>query len=100
MKRLTFTVLALQDLKEIHAYIAQDNADIALDFIERLQNRGRSLSEMPGAGSQRYNLKPNMRSAAEGNYTIFYRPLLNGIEVVRVVHSKRDLSKIKFSESM
>jgi plasmid stabilization system protein ParE len=50
VKRLSFTGQSLQDFQEIHDYIAQDNADAALEFIGRLQKRCNELCEMPGAG--------------------------------------------------
>jgi toxin ParE1/3/4 len=31
---------------------------------------------------------------AVGNYVVFYRPIENGIEVVRVLHGRRDIAAL------
>lgn len=31
---------------------------------------------------------------AIGNYVIFYRPIANGIDVIRVLHGSRDIESI------
>jgi toxin ParE1/3/4 len=96
VNHLRFASTATTDLQEIHAYIAKDNLTAALRFIELLQKRCSDLSVHPRAGRQRNGLLPGMRSATEGDYVIFYQELSNtiGIEVVRVVHSARDIKKI------
>lgn len=94
MKPLIFTALALRDFQDIHDYIAKDNPDAALEFIERLEKRCKRLCEMPGVGRKRDELRPNTRSATEGDYVLFYRKLNGGIEILRVVHGKRDMSNI------
>lgn len=33
----------------------------------------------------------NLRSHPHGNYVIFYRPIGDGIEIVRVLHGARDI---------
>jgi toxin ParE1/3/4 len=42
-------------------------------------------------GAVRDELIPNLRSFPVGNYLIFYKPLPDGIEVLRVLHGARDL---------
>jgi toxin ParE1/3/4 len=39
-------------------------------------------------------LKPNLHSLAIGNYLVFYFPLTNGIDVVRILHGARDLEAL------
>jgi toxin ParE1/3/4 len=36
----------------------------------------------------------NLRSFPVGSYVIFYRPIEEGIEVIRVLHSARDIEDI------
>ena len=52
------------------------------------------LAEMPESGRQREKLAPELRSFAVGNYVIFYRPIENGVEIVRVLHGARDLPPV------
>ena len=90
MSRISFTKIARQDLGEIYEYIAKDNISAADTLQEQLQQRWRGLAHMPGIGSKRDNLKPNLRSVAAGNYVIYYRVVAGGIQIVRVIHSSRD----------
>ncbi len=96
MSRLKLTRLARQDFQEIGDYIAKDNPIAAYNFVDRLHQRCISLADHPGTGRKRDEIKPNMRSVTEGDYVIFYRALSDGIEILRVIHSKRDLGKISF----
>jgi toxin ParE1/3/4 len=90
--------LALQDLKNIGDYIAKDNVTAAHNFVGRLKEKCNLLAESPGIGRKRDELFPNVRSVTEGNYVIFYRQSGDAIEVIRVVHGKRDLGKLKFED--
>jgi toxin ParE1/3/4 len=77
------------DLLEIWRYIAQDspaNADRMLDRIRDTLNR---LAAMPFMGQARFDLAPGLRMFPVGNYLIFFRPVQDGIEVIRVLHGKR-----------
>lgn len=98
MSCLKFTRLAREDFQRIGDYIAKDNPIAAFNFVHRLQERCSSLAEHPGTGHKRDELSPNLRSATEGEYVIFYRTLPDAIEIMRVIHGKRDLSKISFSD--
>jgi toxin ParE1/3/4 len=45
-------------------------------------------------GRERPDLRAGLRSFTVGSYLIIYRPLADGIEVVRVLHGARDLAKL------
>jgi toxin ParE1/3/4 len=89
-----FSPAALKDVREIHAYIAEDNLSTAIGFIERIEKRCSQLAKNPGIGKRRFGLFSGMRSTAEGNYIIFFKLLPDAIEIVRVAHAKRNLKKI------
>ncbi len=42
-------------------------------------------------GRTRDDLSPGLRSLSFGRYVIFYLPVDDGIDVVRVLHSARDI---------
>ncbi len=91
MPRHIRTARAEEDLVEIWLYIAQDNlqaADRLLDTIERACAR---LAKNPGLGPARPDLAPGLRYFTVRNYLIFYRELIDGVEIVRVVHGARYL---------
>ncbi|UWU92501.1 type II toxin-antitoxin system RelE/ParE family toxin [Bradyrhizobium sp. CB1015] len=50
------------------------------------------LLENPLAGRERRELKAGLRSFAVGNYVIFYAPLPDGVEIIRVMHGRQDIS--------
>ena len=47
-------------------------------------------------GTARDRLAPGLRSFHVGNYLVFYRPVQDRIELVRVLHGARDLKKRMF----
>ena len=87
---------ALADLQEIGDFIAQDNLDAAISFVARLKTRCFDLGTFPNAGRKPEEIGPGYRSVAEGDYVIFYRIRPDALEVLHVLHGKRDLSKITF----
>jgi toxin ParE1/3/4 len=80
------------DLVGIWNYIAQDspaNADRVLDRINDTLNR---LAALPFMGQARFDLAPGLRMFPVGSYLIFFRPIESGIEVIRVLHGKRNIT--------
>ena len=49
------------------------------------------LAEFPEMGRERHELIVNLRSFTVRNYIIFYQPVADGIEVLRVLYGARDL---------
>lgn len=90
MKQFRVSDVARLDLDEIWLYIAQDNFDAADKFIYAIVSRFPKLAAMPLIGRQREELSPRLRSFSVSRYVIFYRPIENGIEIVRVLHGARD----------
>lgn len=77
---------------DIWRFIAQDspaNADRMLDRIRGTLNR---LATMPFMGQARFDLATGLRMFPVGNYLIFFRPIENGIEVIRVLHGRRNIT--------
>ena len=89
---------AKSDLVEIWDYIAEDSEARADAFIDRIDKKFRTLSQRPGIGRLRDGLAVGLRSFPVGRYVIFYRPLSNGVNIVRVLHSARDLDTDFFTE--
>lgn len=85
---------AESDLDEIWWYIAQDSPDNADRFLDRLQERFLALADFPKMGISRDDIQAGLRSQPVGNYLIFYFPLADGIEIVRVLHGSRDVENL------
>lgn len=94
MRQVRHTAAAIQDLKDIYSYIAEDNHAAAARVLARLEKRWHILVDNPRIGHKRDDLQVSLRTVAEGNYVIFYRPIANGIELVRFLHSSRNINKI------
>ena len=52
------------------------------------------LSSQPKMGRARDDLSLGLRSMPFGRYVIFYEPLPDGIDIVRVLHSARDIDTV------
>jgi toxin ParE1/3/4 len=94
MPQALFAPAAERDLLEIHSHIAQDNPAAARRLLDRLEAKVTALAHSPGVGPRRDELQPGCRSLAVGSYVIFYRAIEGGIEVVRVLHGRRDIDAI------
>ncbi len=89
---------AKTDLADIWEYIADDSEARADSFIDRIDRKFNTLAHRPRIGRLRNELVANLRSSPVDRYVIFYLPLSDGIEVVRVLHSARDLNADFFTE--
>ena len=91
MSRLRFSRRAQHDLDDIGDHITERNPAAAKRWVDLIESKCRLLAEQPGLGRPRSDLRQDVRSLAVGNHVVFYRPIEGGIEVVRVLHGKRDI---------
>ena len=82
---------ALHDLDDIWDYIARDNPVMADRVLDKIAAKCEMLARQPLIGEARPDLVSNLREVPIGNYVIFYRPLSDGIEIVRVLHAARNV---------
>lgn len=82
------------DLEDIWWHIAQDNPDAADRLLDRIDERCATLAQFPHIGTNRDELLPDLRSIPVGNYLIFFLPVSDGIEVVRVLPGMRDIDAL------
>ena len=79
------------DLIEAALHIAEENLTAADRWLDIIDEKCQSLARMPELGRKRPDLAPELRSLPVGNYVIFYRPIPDGIQVIRVLHGTRDI---------
>ena len=79
------------DVTSIWQFIAEDNLKAADALIDRIDAAFDMLAEAPLAGRAREDLRSNLRSFPVRGYIIFYVPISDGIEVVRVMNGRRDI---------
>ncbi len=94
MPQVTRRPLAETDILEIWDYIADDSLAAADRWVDQVDKQFRVLATQPMMGRARDELAPGVRSFPFGRYVVFYVPLDDGIDVVRVLHSARDIDAV------
>jgi toxin ParE1/3/4 len=87
---------ARADLDDIWEYIASESGDMAIAdrVIDAISARFMLLASWPRLGRIRDDLRRGLRSFLAGNYIIFYRLQRRDVLILRVLHVRRDLSRI------
>ena len=93
---------AIQDLSDIAVYLAEQSGrdDLAFRFLDAAESSFEDLAAMPELGTARECVDPALegvrmwRVAGFDNYLIFYRCTQSGVEIIRVVHAKRDIEAL------
>ncbi len=96
---------AVEDLADQAAwYIAHAGQAVSDRFLAAVERSLALLADMPGTGAPRPRLNPALRGLRmhpvrgfEG-HLIFYRPIRDGIELVRVLHAAQDVDAILSAE--
>ena len=88
--------LSHQDYRDIWRYIAEDNPDAADRLLRKIDEKLNLYAAHPGMGADRSRLAAGLRSFPVGNYLIFYRAAIGGIELVRVLHGARKFKRDQF----
>lgn len=84
--------LAEADATEIWNWIAAESPNAATDMLERFEDVATMLARYPEAGIERSSLAEGLRSFTVAGYVLFYRPVRSRIEIVRIIHSRRDIT--------
>jgi toxin ParE1/3/4 len=91
---------ALMDLDEIAEQIGRTSPRAALRFLDAFDQTAAALAVMPALGSPHDSNHPRLRNVRVRpvkkfkNHLIFYLPITDGIEVLRVLHGARDIPGI------
>lgn len=94
------TPRAKADLIDQFEFIGKNNPDAAEQFLDAAEAAFEQLLRMPKMGALREYLSPRLAGLRMWpvpefpRELIFYRPVEDGIEVVRVLHSSRDIAAI------
>lgn len=92
--KVVWTDRAIARLRQIHAYIAQDQPLNADRVIDRLTRRVAQLAEHPKSGRmvEKYR-RDDLRELVEAPYRIIYLVLANRIDVLTVRDTRRILPR-------
>jgi toxin ParE1/3/4 len=93
--RIFRTADAVVDLDGIWDYIARDNPAAANRMLDELNERFVLLSNNPEIGELQPLLADGTyRRFTCRNYVIYYRPMEDGIVLVRILHGARDHERL------
>jgi len=86
---------AERDIEEIHAYVSADNPSAANGLISRFKKTIGLLADRPNMGPRVIRPgRPGLRKMSVPPFIIFYRADDSLVEIVRVLHSSRDLGDV------
>lgn len=83
-----FTETAYSDLREIHAYIAQENPRAANSVVERIEAASRQIGMFPEIGPRKYRAA-RMFPVGRFPYLIFYAIEGDEVVILTIRHSSR-----------
>jgi toxin ParE1/3/4 len=89
------TAQARQDIYEVFFQIALDNVAASANLKERLEICLQTLGKNPEMGASRPAFGRGVRFFPfEQKYLIVYRPVRDGVEILRFLHGARDLEAL------
>jgi len=100
MLKYAISKQAEKDLDELTAYIAQDNLEIALQFLDMAKKTCEQICRNSMIGRAYFSNKEKLKGIRffpmikYSNYLIFYKENINGVLIIRVLHGNRYISKI------
>ena len=93
-RTIKFSAAVVEDLKDIWDYAAQYDENAAGRLIKQIQKKFILLRDNPHVGREQNQFLVGLRSFVVKNYFIFYLPIDDGIDILRVLHSSRDIESI------
>jgi toxin ParE1/3/4 len=94
MTRVRKRPAAEADLFDIALHIAEDSLAASERFLDSFNDKFKLLASAPEIGRLREELAPGLRSFPVGSYVVFYQPIKDGVEIVRVLHGSRDIPSL------
>lgn len=96
MPRVDVTLDAQADLREIWTFVARDSVIQADRLLSRFAEKFQHLAVHPGYGRARPELAAGCRSHPFGKYCFYFSQTADGILLLRVLHSARDIRQLEF----
>lgn len=95
MRLIRLSDEAEEDLAEAADYLDQQtgNPSFGDRLLDELDHVMDLIAERPWMGRERGELLPGLRGFPHGSFVIYWRVEENSVEIVRVLHQKRDVEK-------
>ena len=89
--KVHWTDTALEHLRAIHAYIAQQSPDYAQRIVDRLTRRSQQIASFPLSGRAVPEFEmPQIRQVIDGPYRIIYYVKPDQIDVLAILHGAQN----------
>ena len=94
MTRCLLRPRAQRDLEEIWAYTARTwSPGQAETYIRQIQHGCGIIADDPRLGRPCDDIRAGYRKFKSGSHFLFYRPINDGVEIVRILHSSMDFNQ-------
>ena len=97
MMKLRINPVLAEDLKTIKNFIAEDNADKALEMVQEIYRQFENIQQFPYIGadlSKRVSFKTDYKYVVWNDYVVLYKVTKEAVEIYRVVNRYRDITKL------
>ncbi|MCM1135600.1 MAG: type II toxin-antitoxin system RelE/ParE family toxin [Clostridium sp.] len=97
MMKLRINPLVAEDLRAIKNFIAEDNADKALETVQGIYRQFENIQQYPYLGtdlSKRVSFKTDYKYIAWNDYVVLYKIGKDIVEIYRVVNRYQDITRI------
>lgn len=94
MRRLERTPRAEVDLLQIWVYLAERSGPAANKLLAKMESTLEMLAIHPAMGESIDRVAKGLRRFSVGNYVLVYRPLDDGIRLLRVLHGAQDFGPL------
>jgi toxin ParE1/3/4 len=85
------------DLDRILTELAQQSLSAGHRLARLIDQKSQRYAAMSGLGILRDDLAPGLRCFMVWSYLIFYRPIADGIELLRVMHGRQNIVPSHFN---
>ena len=97
MMKLRINPLVAKDLKSIKEFIAEDNADKALETVQEIYRQVENIQQFPYIGadlSKHVSFKTDYKYVVWQDYVVLYKVVKEAVEIYRVVNRYQDITRI------
>jgi toxin ParE1/3/4 len=94
-RRIQWTDIAIDDLKEVRDYIARDSKHYASAFVRKARDAARSLNQFAERGRHVPEFdRPDIRELIIGSYRLIYLLTSDRAQILAFIHGARDLQSL------
>jgi len=95
--KCTISEPAKADIRDARKFLLKANPAYCRRVMRGFTERFNYVAHHPGMGSDRGDLSPGLRSVNSDDYRVFFRTVNNATEIVRIIHSSRDVTAGTFT---